>query len=222
MILNYHAQVLGTKMTSKLKLFLGENVFFDENAFLSQHRHVLICVFESAHTGTRQDKWQVKWNSLPLWKCPFRWRRPFFPSTGMCLYVILHQLTQVLGKKMTFEVKLSFWVKVSFLLKMPFFPNTGMSSYVILNQHTQVLGKKMTSEIKLCLGENVFFDEKCLSFPAQACANMLFCINTHWYSVRKWQVYWNSCEIVFFNDKCPSFSAQACANMWFCISTHWY
>ena len=61
---------------------------------------------------------------------------------------------------MTFEVKLSFWVKVSFLLKMPFFPNTGMSSYVILNQHTQVLGMKMTSEIKLCLGENVFFSMK--------------------------------------------------------------
>ena len=42
------------------QLFLGENVFFLlKNAFLSQHRHVLICDFESAYTSTRQetDNW---------------------------------------------------------------------------------------------------------------------------------------------------------------------
>ena len=30
-------------------------IFLHNNASLSQHRHVLICDIESAHTGTRQD-----------------------------------------------------------------------------------------------------------------------------------------------------------------------
>ena len=30
-------------------------IFLRDNASLSQHRHVLICDIESAHTGTRQD-----------------------------------------------------------------------------------------------------------------------------------------------------------------------
>ena len=74
---------------------------------------------------------------------------------------------------MTFEMKLFFWVKMSFSLKNAF-----------LSQHSHVLicdfesadtGTRQENDKcieTLCLGENVFFDEKCLSFPAQACANM--------------------------------------------------
>ena len=38
--------------------------------------------------------------------------------------------------------------------------------------------RKMTSEMELFLPENVLFDEKCLSFPAQACANYVI-LNQH-------------------------------------------
>ena len=56
MILNQQTQVLGKKMTSEMKLSVWVKMSFSmKNAFLSQHRHVLIYDFESAHTGTRQE-----------------------------------------------------------------------------------------------------------------------------------------------------------------------
>ena len=204
-----------------MKLFLCENVLFDEKglSFTAQAQD-----FESAHTGTWQENDKYK-NALSRWKCLVRWKMPFFPSTGMCSYMILNQHIQVLGKKLTSEMKLSFWVKMSCSMKKTF-----------LSQHRHVLicdfesahtgsrqeSAKWNETLFLC--ENVLLDEKGLSFPAQACANMWFCISTHWYYVRKWQVYWNSCvgEDVFFDDKCPSFPAQACATMWFWVSTHRY
>ena len=43
-------------MTSEMKLSLYVKMPFTmKNVFLSQHRHVLICDFELALTGTRQE-----------------------------------------------------------------------------------------------------------------------------------------------------------------------
>ena len=43
-------------MTSEMKLSSFVKMSFSmKKAFLSQHRHVLICDFASAHTGTRQE-----------------------------------------------------------------------------------------------------------------------------------------------------------------------
>ena len=42
-------------MTFQKMQVLSVYIFLRYNASLSQHRHVLICDIESAHTGTRED-----------------------------------------------------------------------------------------------------------------------------------------------------------------------
>ena len=55
MTLNQHTLVQGKTVTFQNMQVITMYIFLRYNGSPSQHRHVLICDIESAHTGTRQD-----------------------------------------------------------------------------------------------------------------------------------------------------------------------